>query len=172
MLFRSAQTYNDAVTLGAGTTLTTTDSAVTFVSTLNNAQALTISTGSGAITSKHINLPRKELDWIIKIYTKRITLKRQARNDSNILNSKCLDRIFPMSKEKYIDFIHKIKYLEEFSKACICVLYFFNIYKKSCGSIKLDSNNEKQYVSIRVYPYSKKSFNAYRTGISKVGVRV
>ena len=45
-----AQTYNDAVTLGAGTTLTTTDSAVTFGSTLDNAQALTVSTGSGAIT--------------------------------------------------------------------------------------------------------------------------
>jgi hypothetical protein len=50
-----AQTYNDAVTLGADTTLATTNSAVTFASTLNSASAtardLTVNAGSGAITA-------------------------------------------------------------------------------------------------------------------------
>ena len=49
-----AQTYNDAVTLGADTTFTTTDSALTFASTLNSssatARAFTASLGSGALT--------------------------------------------------------------------------------------------------------------------------
>lgn len=49
----STQTYNDAVTLGADTTLNATNSNVVFASTLDrdvSASALTINAGSGAIT--------------------------------------------------------------------------------------------------------------------------
>ncbi|WP_231970558.1 beta strand repeat-containing protein [Polynucleobacter necessarius] len=48
-----AQTYNDAVTLGADTTLNTTNSNIVFVNTLNSttsARALTIGAGSGTVT--------------------------------------------------------------------------------------------------------------------------
>lgn len=48
----SAQTYNDAVTLGAATSLTTTNSAITFASSVNaNGNALTMAAGSGNITA-------------------------------------------------------------------------------------------------------------------------
>lgn len=43
------QTYSGAVVLGANTTLTTTNSAVSFGSTVDGAQNLTINAGSGAI---------------------------------------------------------------------------------------------------------------------------
>ena len=48
-----AQTYNDAATLGADTTLNTTNSNIAFASTLNSttsARALTIGAGSGTVT--------------------------------------------------------------------------------------------------------------------------
>ena len=49
-----SQTYNSAVTIGANDTLTTTNSAVDFVSTVNdatsNTHSLTIAAGSGTVT--------------------------------------------------------------------------------------------------------------------------
>ncbi|WP_172969599.1 filamentous hemagglutinin N-terminal domain-containing protein [Rhodanobacter sp. T12-5] len=49
-----SQTYHDAVTLGSDATLTTTNSAVNFVGTVDNADPtarnLTVNTGSGAVT--------------------------------------------------------------------------------------------------------------------------
>ncbi|BFI96593.1 MAG: hypothetical protein RSP_21030 [Rhodanobacter sp.] len=49
-----SQTYNDAVTLGSNVTLTTTNSAVDFASTVDNASTtaedLTVNAGSGALT--------------------------------------------------------------------------------------------------------------------------
>jgi len=48
------QTYNDAVTLGGDAVLTTTDSAVNFVGTVDNAtttaRALTVNAGTGSVT--------------------------------------------------------------------------------------------------------------------------
>ncbi len=49
----NGQTYNSAVTLGAGATLTTTNSAVTFASTVDSAsgiaEALTVNAGTGTV---------------------------------------------------------------------------------------------------------------------------
>ena len=44
------QTYNSAVTVGGTDTLTTTNNAVHFVSTVNGANALTIAAGTGTVT--------------------------------------------------------------------------------------------------------------------------
>ncbi len=49
------QTYNDAVTLGASTSLNTTNSGITFASSVNaSGQALTLSTGTGNITATNV----------------------------------------------------------------------------------------------------------------------
>jgi len=45
-----AQTYNDAVTLGADATLTTSGSAILFNSTVNGAHSLTATAGAGNVT--------------------------------------------------------------------------------------------------------------------------
>jgi len=74
------QTYTGAVTIGADTTLTTTNSAVNFDSTINSATArdLTVSTGSGVITLTGAVGAINPLDVVTLTSTAAITLPTVA----------------------------------------------------------------------------------------------